>query len=277
MAATPLIRTLYRALLRPAAELSSLGQPLRVRLPVLSSASQWLQGLHQYEKNPPEPQQIVRLLFPFLANDDGGLWRGEELWGANVTEISSATLRDVVRRRFRDEQGDIDTRVNDAFAAMRALAEQLVLARSMVVTRSGIEGAQVCVEASSFFCGKTEREPNSWLWLFQYRIRIHNEGRLPVQVLSREWLIRTGDGITQAHVPRGSPGVVGQQPVLQPGESFEYASGTPLPSPSGSIEGSLQMAVVASMAELDAAGHDGAFDVPVGCLPLHARDGAGGR
>jgi len=263
-----LIRTLYKALLRPAAELSALGEPLRVRLPVLSSSSQWLQGSTQYEKDPPTPEQIIRALFPFLMNDD-------TLSGDNLNEIAPSTLRQIVRRRFRDKEGDVEERIDTAFSALRTLSEQLDLARCTVATRSGIEGtALICVEASSHFCGKTEHEPNSWLWLFQYRIRIRNEGQLPVQLLSREWTIRTIDGTIQAQVPRGSrgsSGVVGQQPILKPGESFEYASGTGLPLSRGSIEGSFQMAIMSGIPGVPGKdGHNGSFDAKVGCVPLRA-------
>ncbi len=75
-------------------------------------------------------------------------------------------------------------------------------------------------------------------YFFSYTIRIANEGRETVQLVSREWIITDAEG----HVEevRG-PGVVGEQPVLGPGESFEYTSACPLPTPFGSMTGTYQM------------------------------------
>ncbi|MGH9307988.1 MAG: Co2+/Mg2+ efflux protein ApaG [Vicinamibacterales bacterium] len=75
-------------------------------------------------------------------------------------------------------------------------------------------------------------------WFFLYTVTIANEGDVPVQLLTRHWIITDGTG----HVEevRG-PGVVGQQPTLQPGESFEYTSGCPLTTAFGVMEGTYQM------------------------------------
>ena len=80
--------------------------------------------------------------------------------------------------------------------------------------------------------------PERQHWFFLYTIRIENTSDLTVQLQSRHWTIADGEG----HVEevRG-PGVVGEQPVLMPGESFEYTSGCPLPTPLGSMEGTYQM------------------------------------
>lgn len=75
-------------------------------------------------------------------------------------------------------------------------------------------------------------------WFFLYTVRITNEGSLTVQLVNRHWVI-TGATGSEEHV-RG-PGVVGRQPVLRPGESFEYTSGCPLKTPFGSMRGSYQM------------------------------------
>jgi len=75
-------------------------------------------------------------------------------------------------------------------------------------------------------------------WLFHYTVRITNEGDDTVQLLSRHWIITSGDG----HVEevRG-PGVVGAQPVLAPGETFEYTSGCELRTSCGTMRGTYQM------------------------------------
>jgi ApaG protein len=75
-------------------------------------------------------------------------------------------------------------------------------------------------------------------WFFLYTIRLANEGRETVQLISRHWLIT--DAMGQTEEVRG-PGVVGKQPVLEPGESFEYTSGCQLKTPFGSMRGTYQM------------------------------------
>jgi ApaG protein len=75
-------------------------------------------------------------------------------------------------------------------------------------------------------------------WFFLYTVTISNEGFETVQIMTRHWVITDGTG----HIEevRG-PGVVGKQPKLEPGESFEYTSGCPLATPFGVMEGSYQM------------------------------------
>ena len=79
-----------------------------------------------------------------------------------------------------------------------------------------------------------QSEPAKGRWFWAYHIRIENEGRKAVQLVSREWVISDGRGVT--HEVRGE-GVVGEQPVLEPGTSFDYVSGCPLTTPTGSMEG----------------------------------------
>jgi ApaG protein len=75
-------------------------------------------------------------------------------------------------------------------------------------------------------------------WFFLYTIRITNEGDETCRLVSRRWIVRNATG--KVEEVRGA-GVVGQQPVLAPGEAFEYTSGCPLDTPFGSMEGSYQM------------------------------------
>lgn len=75
-------------------------------------------------------------------------------------------------------------------------------------------------------------------WFFSYEIEISNEGAEPVQLMSRHWIITDGDGENEE--VRG-PGVVGKQPTLQPGETFEYSSACPLNTPFGTMHGTYQM------------------------------------
>jgi ApaG protein len=75
-------------------------------------------------------------------------------------------------------------------------------------------------------------------WFFLYTVIITNESRDTVQLLSRHWVIT--DGVGKVEEVRG-PGVVGKQPVLAPGQSFEYTSGCPLTTPFGTMNGTYQM------------------------------------
>ena len=80
--------------------------------------------------------------------------------------------------------------------------------------------------------------PRDGTYLFQYHVRISNVGSETAQLISREWIITTADGDEER--VKG-PGVVGEQPVLSPGASFEYTSFCPLKTKVGSMHGSYQM------------------------------------
>jgi ApaG protein len=81
-------------------------------------------------------------------------------------------------------------------------------------------------------------EPARREYFFLYTVRITNEGREPVQLLNRHWIITNAHG--RVEEVRG-PGVIGQQPRLAPGESFEYTSGCPLDTAFGSMRGSYEL------------------------------------
>jgi ApaG protein len=102
---------------------------------------------------------------------------------------------------------------------------------SEAVTRN----VRVHVE-SEFAPGRSSPAENKWFFL--YTIRITNEGAETVQLLSRHWIIT--DAMGEVREVRG-PGVVGKQPVLEPGESFEYTSGCDLNTPFGTMRGTYQM------------------------------------
>jgi ApaG protein len=85
----------------------------------------------------------------------------------------------------------------------------------------------------AFLEQESKREGNLYLWT--YTVRIENNGTEKVQLRARSWEIIDGNGRKQE--VRG-PGVVGEQPVINPGTSFEYTSGTPLQTPSGFMRGS---------------------------------------
>jgi ApaG protein len=87
-----------------------------------------------------------------------------------------------------------------------------------------------------FLDDQSSPSDNHYVWAYQ--VRIENQGDDVVQLRSRYWKIT--DSLGRMQEVRGA-GVVGEQPVLKPGETFEYTSGTPLPTPSGIMTGTYQM------------------------------------
>lgn len=95
-----------------------------------------------------------------------------------------------------------------------------------------------------------QSEPQRGRWFWAYHVRIENESPRSVQLLTRHWVITDGRGAR--HSVEGE-GVVGEQPLIVPGGSYDYVSGCPLSTPSGAMQGSYHML-----------GEDGAaFDVAI--------------
>jgi len=88
----------------------------------------------------------------------------------------------------------------------------------------------------TFLEDQSEPDDNHFVWA--YTVTISNEGADKVQLMNRHWQITDAAG--QLQEVRG-PGVVGEQPVLEPGQSFEYTSGCPLNTPSGFMVGAYEM------------------------------------
>jgi ApaG protein len=85
---------------------------------------------------------------------------------------------------------------------------------------------------------EAQSDPVAGLWLHAYHVTVENEGDVPVTLMARHWVITNARGEVE-HV-RG-PGVIGHQPVLEPGESFRYSSGCPMNTSVGTMHGSYQM------------------------------------
>ena len=83
-----------------------------------------------------------------------------------------------------------------------------------------------------------QSDPSKNQYVFAYTIAISNTGNIPAQLISRHWVITDANG--KVLEVKGL-GVVGQQPLLKPGESFEYTSGTHLETPVGTMHGTYQM------------------------------------
>ena len=83
-----------------------------------------------------------------------------------------------------------------------------------------------------------QSDPENDRYIFAYTITIKNVGSVPAQLVSRHWIIT--DGNNEVQEVRGL-GVVGKQPLLQPGESFQYTSGSSMTTPIGTMKGTYQM------------------------------------
>jgi ApaG protein len=90
--------------------------------------------------------------------------------------------------------------------------------------------------AAAFLPERSQPRHGNWLW--SYHIRIENVGDAPVRLLTRRWEITDGHG--DVHMIEGE-GVVGDQPVIGPGERYDYVSGCPLGTPNGHMVGSYGM------------------------------------
>lgn len=93
------------------------------------------------------------------------------------------------------------------------------------------------VEVLSRYSPENSR-PLQNTWVFEYTVRITNQGSETVQLLNRHWIIT--DNLENVKEVKG-PGVIGEQPILAPGESFKYSSWCPLETPTGTMHGTYQM------------------------------------
>lgn len=96
---------------------------------------------------------------------------------------------------------------------------------------------KIHVEVSPAYI-KEQSDPSNNHYVFSYTVTIRNDGDQPARLLTRHWVITDGDG--QVQEVRGD-GVIGEQPHLQPGEGFQYTSGTFMNTPVGTMQGSYQM------------------------------------
>jgi len=102
-------------------------------------------------------------------------------------------------------------------------------------SQASTRGLKVRVESRYVEDQSTPSEQN---WVFAYLVTIINDGDIPTQLIARRWVITNADGQTQTVE---GPGVIGEQPRLEPGESFSYTSGCPLGTSIGSMHGAFIM------------------------------------
>ena len=111
-----------------------------------------------------------------------------------------------------------------------------------------------------------QSEPDDSHYVWAYKVTIANGGRETVQLLRRTWQITNARGrVQRVH----GPGVIGEQPVLEPGEAFEYTSGTPLDTSSGFMVGTYHMIVPSSGEAFDVAIPAFSLDSPHEHTKLH--------
>ena len=123
----------------------------------------------------------------------------------------------------------------DVFEDVRGTTPQRL--RSQGVRTSDTTTRGIRVEVQSMYMPERSSVKDSQ-YLFEYHVRISNVGNETTQLISREWIITNAEG--EVERVKG-PGVVGEQPTLTPGASFEYRSFCPLKTSVGSMHGSYQM------------------------------------
>ena len=96
---------------------------------------------------------------------------------------------------------------------------------------------EIRIKVKPFYLDE-QSEPEEERYVWAYRVNIENIGDETVQLMNRHW--RITDQLGRLQEVKGA-GVVGEQPILNPGESYEYTSGTPLPTPSGIMVGTYEM------------------------------------
>lgn len=129
-----------------------------------------------------------------------------------------------------------EERYEDA-AKFRDQLEKLAPSKTNLVCHSDTTTQDIRVQVRSVYV-KDRSQPFKGQYFFAYRIRISNESSRPVQLLRRHWIITDANDRTE-HV-RG-PGVVGKQPILPPGTTFEYTSACPLGTATGKMEGDFEL------------------------------------
>lgn len=114
-----------------------------------------------------------------------------------------------------------------------------------------LNSPRVCVQVQSVYI-EAQSSPEQERFVFSYTVTIRNLGRTAVQLLGRYWLITNGNG-RQTQVQ--GEGVVGVQPLIEPGNEYQYTSGAIIETPLGTMEGHYQM--------VDAEGNDFRVAIPV--------------
>jgi ApaG protein len=299
MATSGVTTLLYRSILRSVRALTTHEPRLRVRQSVFDCHVQWHRQPHWrilapvasgWEERVHSQAARIAERFPMLTSTgrlvdvEDGLTREQlvELIRAEFKAPADSAADDcaeLVQLSAPDRELALSRRLDAMFVAYRRLEEQRALSRlSSSRTTNGVR-----IDATSGFLRKDYRSgsapsalaspstpaPPHCHHIFQYKITVTNVGSQTVQLLSRHLVFKNGDGSVEATVPRNSPGVVGQKPVLHPGQSFEYASGASLSAPTGEVYGCYQMVKIDQGAQKDG------FDAIIGTFQCDAAAAAG--
>src|SRR4051794_18605078 len=166
-----------------------------------------------------------------------------------ISERGGGPHSDVKRGRQGIRDGEAVTRYHRTFNMSQLRTEYSPVSQA---TTNSIQ-----VEVIAQYSPENSR-PNQLEWVFQYTVRITNQGTDTVQLINRHWVIV--DALEHVEEVRG-PGVIGNQPILEPGQSFKYSSWCPLKTQTGTMYGEYEML-----------GPNGSrFDVEIAPFGLRAR------
>lgn len=244
MATPRLVRVAFQALLREGRRLSRAHEQLTLFRPV--DVRQWGSGDFAADSSASDAAKLQADLFPGVSFAATG--------ADSSVVLSGQTLCSVVRAEFRralPPGGDAGKAVDRALAHLATINRLRAADACRTVTRTRYgDDVVVDVEVASQFMPVLAPQELARMraFPFAYRVAVSNRGSQTVQLLGRAWQFRDAAGSVVVEVPRHSPGVVGHAPVLEPGQTFVYTSGTQLPTPSGSFAGSFQMVVSPSSA-----------------------------
>ena len=228
---TRLTLALYRAFLREGRTLGG----TRLRLTPQPTLDYIVRGYGEGQFLPYTPPSTLQaILFPGVPFPNEGL--------SNANSLDGEEVRNLVRYAFRKAPPPGDP-LSAALRHLSSLNRLRVTASCNSHTVTTLSpGTRVACEVSTLFLPNLSLDSSatSERFSFAYLIRIHNQGSTPVQLLGRHWVFEDERGGCM-EVPRGSPGVVGHSPRLEPDQLFEYISGVSLPTPGGKMRGSFQM------------------------------------
>ncbi|KAK9862532.1 hypothetical protein WJX84_008681 [Apatococcus fuscideae] len=214
------VLTVYRGLLRQARLLSE-EERLVVRHPVDPEA--FRRTNHSWAKPADEIcRETLKELAPYLTEVPGQFTRAS----------LSSVIRNSFKSSFNAAQEDQGPLQDTSLRALRTLSDQIAMMQCSTSTTT--QGVNVDVTTAPLF-------QNESIFAFTYRCRIENRGQHKVQLLGRHWQFKNAHDMLVQEVPKGSPGVVGNTPIIPPGDCFEYHSAAHLDTPKGSIQGSFQM------------------------------------
>jgi len=179
---------------------------------------------------------VLRELFPHLTETP------------DANSLSPKTVRQAVSAEFKAgahaDAGTSGRLLDQAIEALRIFAAQREISETCSCTLTDC----VYVEVVPAFISRSTCpvHPGASRWLWSYRCQVENRRDTDVQLFGRHWIILDSDSRVSSEVPRFSQGVVGQQPVLQPGAMFEYHSMAELDTASGSMQGCFHLVTLDS-------------------------------